>query len=157
MTPRMAGAGDLPAIAALWHAVWHETHAPLAAPDLVPERGLASFQARVERLAPGLRVAGPASAPLGFCATLEDELHALFLSPGARGTGLAPVLLADGEARLAAAGHATIWLSCAIGNTPASRFYQKHGWHLRGPREIALQTATGTIPGRVDIFEKAVG
>ena len=156
MTPRPAAAADIPAVAALWHAVWHETHAPLAAPELVAERGYDSFLARVERLAPDLRVAGPADGLLGFCATLNDELHALFLAPAARGTGLAPVLLADGEARLAAAGHNVIWLSCVIGNAPAHRFYERHGWTLRGPREIALNIASGTIPGTVDIFDKAI-
>jgi hypothetical protein len=46
-------------------------------------------------------------------------------------------VLADGEARLAAAGVSVGAIACAIGNDSALRYYRTHGWS--GGREtIAL-------------------
>jgi ribosomal protein S18 acetylase RimI-like enzyme len=47
-------------------------------------------------------------------------LYQLFVSPHARGSGVAAALIADAEARLAERGVQTAWLACAIGNDRAS-------------------------------------
>ena len=87
----------------------------------------------------------------------DDELHQIFTSPAARGTGTAQALIADAEARVAAAGHPKIWLDAAIGNDRARRFYEKCGWTMRGEEIVDLFTQEGPLPTRLWVFEKAVG
>jgi ribosomal protein S18 acetylase RimI-like enzyme len=84
----------------------------------------------------------------------EDELYQLYVSPQARGTGIAAALLADGEARLAANGTATAWLACAIGNQRAARFYEKCGWRRVGNMINRLDTPHGIFPLEVWRYEK---
>ena len=132
MTPRAASPDELPALARLWKAGWHEAHDGIVPPALAAARTFDSFLARLGGFGSALRVAGPPGAPLGFCVALGDEIEQLFVAPGERGSGLAANLLADGEARLAASGVTCGTLVCALGNDRAHRFYLRHGW--RGGR-----------------------
>ena len=140
---RRATPDELPAIARLWEAGWHDAHDGLVPPALVALRTPESFLARLGDLGDALRVAGPPGAPLGLCAAGGDEIDQLHVAAEARGSGLAAVLLADAEARLAAAGAGVGRIACAIGNDRARRFYEKHGW--RGGRE------TTRIAGRFEL------
>ena len=126
---RRAEPGELPALARLWEAGWYEAHEGRLPPGLVALRTPASFRSRIAAYGDALRVAGPTGAPLGFCVAQRDEIEQLFVAPAARGTGLAARLLADGEARLRAAGVETGRIACAVGNDRALRFYARHGWH----------------------------
>ena len=101
-----------------------------------------------------IRVVGPSGAPLGFCIVKDDELYQLFVSPQARGSGVAASLIADAEERLAQSGVATAWLACAIGNERAARFYEKSGWHRVGTMVDPLETSIGTFPLEVWRYEK---
>src|SRR5262245_19393951 len=130
MTVRAPDPAELGVLADLWHDAWRDAHAEIVSPRLTALRTRDSFRERLERLLPATRVVGPLGAPTGFCAVKGDELYQLFVSAAARGSGAAAVMLADGEARLAAAGVTTAWLACAIGNQRAARFYEKSGWHL---------------------------
>ena len=73
-----------------------------------------------------------------------------------QGTGLAAALIADGEARLARRGHATVWLACAIGNERAARFYRKCGWQFAGTFVSRLETSAGSYDLEVWRYEKQV-
>ncbi|HYO45285.1 MAG TPA: GNAT family N-acetyltransferase, partial [Gemmatimonadota bacterium] len=92
--------------------------------------------------------------PAGFCAIKGDELYQLFVSAKARGSGVAAVLLADGETRLAESGVEVAWLACAIGNERAARFYEKWGWHRVGIMVDELETPSGIFPLEVWRYEK---
>jgi uncharacterized protein (DUF924 family) len=83
-----------------------------------------------------------------------DELYQLFVSAQGRGSGVAAALIADAEARLAARGVEPAWLTCAIGNDRAARFYEKCGWQRTGTVTEELDTPEGTL--RLDVwrFEK---
>ena len=153
---RPAEPSDLPALARLWHAAWHETHAPLSPDSLVRLRTLDSFTDRLSGLLADTMTAGPIEQPLGFCAIKADELYQLFVAPEARGRGAAAALLADGETRLAAAGHDRAFLTCAIGNEHAARFYEKSGWRNVGVVTDTLETADGPYAMQVWRFEKAL-
>jgi len=132
MTIRTPSPDESEALAQLWYDAWQDAHARILPEDFTRARTLANFRERLRATWPGLRVAGLAGAPAGLCAIKHDELWQLFVSAAARGTGVARALLADGEQRLAAAGVKTAWLSCAIGNDRAARFYEKCGWVRAG-------------------------
>lgn len=64
-----------------------------------------------------------------------------------RDGGLAQRLLAESEARIAAAGHRDAWLDCAINDERAARFYRKCGWRLRGEDDVTLDASA--VPFRM--------
>ena len=153
MTPRPATPDELPALARLWEAGWHDAHDGLVPPALVALRTSESFLDRLRDVAEALRVAGPQGRPLGLCVASGDEIDQLYVTPVARGTGLAARLLADGEARLAASGVRVGRIACAIGNDRALRFYEKHGW--RGGRGTI--TLAGSFDLEVTLLRKRLG
>jgi ribosomal protein S18 acetylase RimI-like enzyme len=140
-------------LARIWYDGWHEAHAALMPAELTRVRTLESFRARLRADLSDVRVSGPPGAPAGFCMIKENELYQLYVADEARGSGAAAALLTDAEARLRARGFTTTWLSCAIGNNRAARFYQKSGWRLTG--EMTYQPdASDAGPIQVWRFEK---
>jgi len=147
---------DVDRLAGLWHDVWHETHAPLVPAALVGLRTLAGFRDRLQAALPDVFVAGPPDAPTAFYVLKGDELCHLFVSPEARGSGLAATMVADAEARLAARGIATAWLICMTGNRRAARFYGRCGWRLTGTVSHLAETSAGPFPLEHWRYEKAL-
>jgi RimJ/RimL family protein N-acetyltransferase len=72
----------------------------------------------------------------------------------AHGTGIAAAPVADAEEKLAEDGVEKAWLSCAIGNERAARFYEKCGWRRTGTVTGILETADGGFPLDVWRYEK---
>lgn len=153
---RLARPADLDPLAQLWLDGWTEAHAAHVPPELTAKRPLESFRRRLDGYGDGLRVAGPVGAPLGMCVVTGDELDQLFVSPAARGTGLAARLLKDGEARLFAGGVTRAHLLCVIQNTRAAQFYEKHGWQNTGPSLESVYTDDGPFEFEVLRFEKTL-
>jgi GNAT superfamily N-acetyltransferase len=143
MNVRLADPTEIPQLAQVWYDAWRDAHAAILPEGLVRVRTLESFRDRLAANLGPVRVVGPLGAPLGLCAIREDELYQLFVAAAARGTGAAQALLADGEERLKAKGVSTAWLSCAIGNERAGRFYAKCGWRLVGAMTADLETTEG--------------
>lgn len=135
--------GDATGIAALWHAAWHASHAPLSPPGVAANRVLAWFADRAAGLLPRACVARRARALVGFAAWKEEELGQLFVAAEEYGSGTAAALLAHAEAALAGQGARTVFLSCRAGNERAARFYGKHGWHREGTFTQELQSTDG--------------
>jgi ribosomal protein S18 acetylase RimI-like enzyme len=154
MQVRSADAAEINHLARLWHDVWHETHAPLQPPELIRLRTLENFRERLRAALQDIRVAGPLGAPVGFCALKGEELYQLFVSPEARGAGVAAALLADAEARLAERGVEVAWLVCAVGNHRAARFYEIRGWRLVGTVIYPAETSSGPFPLEQWRYEK---
>lgn len=151
---RAAEVAELGLLAQLWHDAWRDAHAHLVPAELARHRTLDSFRERLAAALAHVRVSG--SPPDGFCMIREDELYQLFVCAAARGKGVAAVLLADGERRLAASGIRTAWLACAIGNDRAARFYAKHGWCRRGIVTSRLETPDGPFLLDVWRYEKGL-
>ena len=147
---------DLEALTRLWHEGWHESHAPFVPKILSSRRTPSSFRDRLEKYGDALRVAGPIGAPVGMCTIREDELEQLFVAPAARGTGIATVLLLDGESRLAKSGVKRAHLSCVIGNERAARFYSAQSWEYCGVISAKARTGAGFVTLEVKRFEKDV-
>jgi ribosomal protein S18 acetylase RimI-like enzyme len=154
MQVRSADAAEIDHLARLWHDVWHETHAPLSPPKLTRLRSLESFRERLQAALPEIRVAGPLGAPTGFCILKGAELYQLFVSPDARGAGVAAALITDAEARLIERDTEKAWLTCAIGNDRAARFYEKRGWRRTGTIVNPAETSRGPFPVEVWRYEK---
>lgn len=146
----------VPAIASIWHAGWHEAHAPIVPKGLTDLRTLDSMQTRSAKYLDQTRVALIDGQVAGFCMVLGDELYQMYVAPQARGTGAAGALMADAEQRIAKAGNSVAWLSCAIGNDRAARFYEKSGWANAGEETFQLEASAGAFALTTWRFEKPV-
>jgi len=147
---RDADASELDALATVWFEAWRDGHEAVVPAELAKRRTWARFRERLAAALADVHVVGAPGAPVGFSMLKGDELYQLFVSAGARGSGVAAALIADAEARLTARGVKTAWLTCAIGNERAARFYEKCGWRRSGTVEEALTTPEGTI--RMDVW-----
>jgi GNAT superfamily N-acetyltransferase len=103
-----------------------------------------------------VRVAGRVDEPLGFYVLKGTELYQLFVSASARGTGVAAALIADAETHLREGGARTAWLTCAIGNNRAARFYDKCGWNRTGIVTENVEVQDGTFALDVWRYEKCL-
>lgn len=154
MDVRTAQEGEIDQLARLWYDAWHDSHAQIVPVKLTRLRTLQNLKQRLEAAFSDLRVVGPVGAPVGLCVVKGDELYQLFVSAQSRGTGVAAALIADAEARLSARGVETAWLTCAIGNDRAARFYEKCGWRRAGVVVSQLETPDGNFPLEVWRYEK---
>jgi len=154
---RPATEDDIPALARLWHRGWHEAHAAYTPEALTRLRTVEDFARRLRQALADIRMAGATLRPLGFCVIRDDELYQLFVSPEARGSGLAARLLAEGEARLAARGVGVARLDIGMGNHRAARFYARHGWEETGTVETEVDSSAGPFRLPLRVFAKQVG
>lgn len=143
--------------AQIWSAGWLDGHADIVPAELVEMRAREDFSPRLRCHAADTRVAVSGDQVLGFCSLKGDELYQMYVSSQARGLGVAQALMVDAEARLTQAGYQTTWLSCAVGNLRASRFYQKSGWSNAGLETVDLETSQGAFALQLWRFEKALG
>jgi ribosomal protein S18 acetylase RimI-like enzyme len=154
MNVRPAEPDDLDALARLWFDVWQDSHAALMPDELRKLRTLESFRERLGHMQADTRAIGPVGAPIAFCAVKGDELYQMYVSAAAQGTGAAATLMADAEARMKANGVQTTWLSCAIGNQRAMRFYEKLGWRRTGVMVNQADTSAGPFALETWRYEK---
>jgi GNAT superfamily N-acetyltransferase len=156
MEVRAADEQEIDPLARIWFDGWQDAHAQIVPVELTRLRTLENFRDRLHAALSNVRVVGPSGAPVGFCMIKGDELYQLFVAAPSRGSGAAAVLIADGEARLAASGVETAWLACAIGNDRAARFYEKRGWRRVGTMVNLAETSSGTFPLEVWRYEKSL-
>ena len=154
MQVRPAEEVEIEQLARIWYDGWQDAHARIAPPELARHRTLESFRERLQARLPNVRTMGPISAPLGFCIVKGDELDQLYVTAAARGTGVAAVLIADAEERLAQSGVEIACLGCAIGNERAARFYEKCNWQRVGTMIHPTEISNGIFPIEVWRYEK---
>ena len=147
---------EIDQLANIWYDGWRDAHEQIVPPELAQLRTLDSFKGRLQAALPSIRVAGPIGSPLAFFILRGDELYQFYVSAQSRGTGLAAALIADAEALLRDNGVKTAWLSCAIGNDRAARFYEKCGWHRARTMIDHTVTSSGTFPLETWRYEKAL-
>jgi ribosomal protein S18 acetylase RimI-like enzyme len=156
MNVRRAEDVEIGHLAKVWHDGWQDAHAEIVPKELARLRTLSSFEDRLRAVLPNVRVVGPRGEPVGFSIVKGDELYQLYVSAGARGSGVAAALLADAEISLSEGGVDTAWLACAIGNERAARFYEKSGWRRVGSMSYQAETLAGLFALEVWRYEKAL-
>ncbi|MFI9814291.1 GNAT family N-acetyltransferase [Saccharothrix variisporea] len=129
---RPATVADVPAVARVWHSGWADGHLGHVPDELVRARTPESFAQRAADLVARTAVAVVDGEVAGFVMVEGDEVEQVYVSADHRGAGVADVLLAEAERRVAAH-HDTAWLAVVAGNTRARRFYERHGWTDSGP------------------------
>lgn len=67
---------------------------------------------------------------------MTGELHGIYADPERIGGGVGHALIGHVEQRLRAAGHERAYLLVLVGNDPAARFYERHGWRETGDEII---------------------
>lgn len=148
---------DIEPLAKLWHAGWQEAHAAHVPPELIALRTPESFATRLRRHRHAARTAGLVGAPLGLCIVRADEIDQLYVAPDARGTGLAAALIAEGEARIRAAGHARARLAVIPENRRAIAFYTRQGWRIAEEAIFPAETLGEPFPLPCLIMVKDLG
>jgi len=147
---------EIDQLAKLWYDGWLDAHLQIVPEQLARLRTLESFRERLQKGLSNVRVAGQLGAPVGFYMLKGTEIYQLYVSAESRGSEVAARLIADAEARLSQIGVEAAWLTCAIGNERAARFYEKCGWLRVGTVASHLDTAAGEFPLEVWRYEKAL-
>ena len=149
-TLRPATADDMPTIADLWHAGWHDAHPGHVPDELTASRTLAEFHHRVPDRTGDTTVAEVDGELAGFVMVVGDEVEQVYVGAAHRGSGVAEVLLDEAVRQVAAAGHDRAWLAVVEGNARARRFYERRGWRDEGalPYEVTSGGRTLVSPCR---------
>lgn len=155
---RPASGADMAAVADLWHEGWHDGHAGRVPEGLTAARTLEAFHERTpSRVADTTVAVSDSGELLGFVMVAGDEVEQVFVGRGARGSGVADVLLDEGERQVAAAGHDVAWLAVVEGNARARAFYEKRGWRDEGELPYSVTAAGEVFVSPCRRYEKVVG
>jgi GNAT superfamily N-acetyltransferase len=152
---RPATAGDIEAIARLWHTGWQEVHRGWVPPALARERELGDLRRRVAEDLGRIHVAPSEDGVAGFVTVHDDEVEQLYVAAEARGRGVADRLLDHAEHAIAE-GHDRAWLAVVAANQRARAFYARRGWADAGPLAYQARTGSGPVTVTVHRYEKRV-
>ncbi len=156
---RPATAADVDAVAALFHAGWHDAH-PGRVPDGLTERRTPeAFHDRVAgRVAETdeTTVAEVDGRVAGFIMVDGDEAEQVYVDRAFRGSGVAALLLTEAERQIGAAGHDVAWLAVVRGNDRAQAFYAKQGWVDEGDLDYPVTALGETFVSPCRRFTKRV-
>lgn len=142
---RRARASDISRVAALYHAVWHETQAPLMPQAEITHRSMEFFTDRMMALLQSTLVTERNGEVVAFSAWRGRLLGQLFVAIPHRGTRVASSLLTASEIEMTKEDVAEAELRCVVGNERARRFYERMGWQNR--EKIIEQLTGGCWPG----------
>jgi len=153
---RPAQESDLEQLAHIWLNGWRDAHLAIVPAALARLRTLENFRDRLNAALPAVRVAVLDGAPAGFVMLKPGEVYQFYVAAEARGSGLAATLMADAEAQLFEQGNSVAWLSCAIRNDRAARFYEKCGWRRVGTMIDHAETSEGPFALETWRYEKTL-
>ncbi|MBW9214170.1 GNAT family N-acetyltransferase [Mumia sp. zg.B53] len=158
MSPQLrpARVEDASMLAKIWHEGWGDGHLGQVPDALVAARTSASFEERTLARIADMTVAVVDDTVAGFVIVDGDEVEQVYVDRAYRGRVVAPVLLAEAERQVAAAGHTRSWLAVAPGNLRARRFYERSGWVDAGGFTYEAEVAGGRFPVPCRRYEKQV-
>ena len=142
---RPANAGDVEAVAEIFHRGWHDVH-PGRVPDGLTERR--TPEAFLDRVTARIAdtdettVAEVDGVVAGFIMVADDEAEQVYVDRRFRGTTVATLLLTEAERQIAANGHDVAFLVVVRGNDRAQAFYARQGWTDEGDVDYPV-TALG--------------
>jgi ribosomal protein S18 acetylase RimI-like enzyme len=142
---RAATGDDTLRIAEIWGPAWRDGHLGGVPDELVRIRTPENFLVRATMIQPHTTLAVLKGTTVGFVAIAGDEIDQLFVDAGARGLGIADLLLRAGEQQIAAAGHTDAWLAVVATNARARRFYERNGWGDGGAFTYETDGDGGTL------------
>ena len=145
MTIRPATIDDAGAVAEIWYHGWRDAHLGHVPEALRAARTRESFDTRAAHAVEKTAVATVDGAVAGFVMVVDDEVEQVYVSSAHRGSGIAAVLLAEAERRVAANGHDRAWLAVIAENPRARRFYERNGWVDEGAFEHHAPSDDGPI------------
>ncbi|MCC0033832.1 MAG: GNAT family N-acetyltransferase [Hoeflea sp.] len=156
---RPAEPRDRAAIVEILHHGWHDGHAHLVPPEVLPLRTLECIDDIFGASTDTFFVAEDEARILGFVAINGDELTKLFIARDARGSGVAEKLMFFAERKIAESGFPVARLLCQVGNVPAEKFYARNGWVEDHRRHYPLwmpKGATGHFTAETMCLHKKV-
>lgn len=156
VTIRLASAGDIPALARVWHDAWHSSHAAID-PDVAARRPIEFFNERIGTALPNCAAAVVDGEVIGFASWEGDSIGQVFVMPAFHGRGVAALVIRAAEDALQAEGFNRITLFCRTGNDRARAFYEKQGWEVVGEVPHDLGHMEGRKPVTVWRLEKSLG
>ena len=130
------GRADLDSVSALYHAIWHETHAPLQDPRIAKSRDLAFFKSRLQRWQNSTLVALRDSQSVGFASWHGPALEALYIAPQFRSSELGAKLLVAAENEMRKSAVSELSLDCVCKNIAGRKFYEHNGWRVLKTAEL---------------------
>lgn len=142
---RPATDADADEIARIWLEAWGDGHRGHVPEPLLRHRTREQFGPRAAQRVPHSWVAEVDGRPVGFVTVEDDEVEQLFVDAASRGSGVAALLLRQGQQAVRASGHRFAWLAVVAGNARARAFYEKLGWRDDGPFDYQAQTDGGPI------------
>ena len=142
---------DVSAIAALWHAGWHDAHAEVVSADLVATRVPEEFTNRARAHLARTFVARNGEGIAGFFMLDGSEVYQFYVDALLRGSGAAAALMSEAERHLKGK---LARLDCTVGNDRAARFYEKAGWQRGAQQSVEVETAQGPMAVTVWRFTK---
>ena len=131
------GGADLDSVSALYHAIWHETHAPLQDAQIARSRNLTFFKSRLLRWHKDTLVGRLDSKLAGFASWQGSALEALYVTLQFRSSGLGAKLLANAEDVMRKSGAVELSLDCVCKNIAGRKFYERNGWRIEKSFDLA--------------------
>ena len=104
VTLRPATADDIESIAPIWHQGWQDGHLGNVPDELTAARTGHSFWSRAEERLSDTTVAEVSGEVAGFVMVVQDEVEQVYVGEDHRGSGVAGLLLADGERQVKSKG-----------------------------------------------------
>ena len=132
--------GDLDSVSALYHAIWHETHAPYQDARIVKSRDLKFFISRLQRWKADTLVARIGVELAGFASWNGPALEALYVVPQSRSSGVGTKLLSRAEDAMRKFGPSELLLDCICANAAGRKFYEGNGWRVLKTTELRDDT-----------------
>jgi len=152
---RAATAGDVEAIATIWHLGWSDGHLGHVPDALYQHRSFDDLRALVPARLGATTVASDGERVVGFVVVRDDEVEQIYVAPPARGSGVAGELLGHAETVIGER-HDRAWLAVVAGNDRARRFYTRQGWSDEGPFDYQAEAGGSTLTVPAQRYEKAV-
>ena len=156
LTVREAQPTDSATIADIWLSGWRDGHLGNVPDELLRARTPESFTERASERVHFTRVAVVNGHVVGFVTVVADEVEQVYVAEAARGAGVANILIADAERRIADAGYESAWLAVVSGNVRARRFYERNGWVDSGSFDYEAKDGARVIPVPCERYVKAL-